>query len=31
VVKDHSIAQVIAGSLLGLVAAVATYAIIAHH
>jgi membrane-associated phospholipid phosphatase len=31
VVKDHSIAQVIAGSLLGLVAAVATYAIIPHH
>ena len=31
VVKDHSIAQVIAGSLLGLVAAVATYAIIPHN
>jgi membrane-associated phospholipid phosphatase len=31
VVKDHSIAQVITGSLLGLVAAVATYAIIPHH
>ena len=28
--KDHSTAQVIAGSLLGLVAAVATYAIIPH-
>ena len=31
VVKDHSTAQVITGSLLGLVAAVATYAIITHH
>ena len=31
VVKDHSIAQVVAGSLLGLAAAVATYAIIPHH
>ena len=31
VVKDHSAAQVVAGSLLGLVAAVATYAIIPHH
>ena len=31
VVKDHSAAQVIAGSLLGLAAAVATYAIIPHH
>jgi membrane-associated phospholipid phosphatase len=31
VVKDHSTAQVIAGSLLGLVAAVATYAIISRH
>jgi membrane-associated phospholipid phosphatase len=31
VVKDHSTAQVVAGSLLGLVAAVATYAIIPHH
>lgn len=29
-VKDHSAAQVVAGSLLGLVAAVATYAIIPH-
>jgi membrane-associated phospholipid phosphatase len=28
--KDHSAAQVVAGSLLGLVAAVATYAIIPH-
>jgi membrane-associated phospholipid phosphatase len=31
VVKDHSIAQVVTGSLLGLAAAVATYAIIPHH
>jgi membrane-associated phospholipid phosphatase len=31
VVKDHSTAQVIAGSLLGLAAAVATYAIIPHN
>jgi membrane-associated phospholipid phosphatase len=31
VVKDHSTAQVIAGSLLGLLAAVATYAIISRH
>jgi membrane-associated phospholipid phosphatase len=30
VLKDHSAAQVIAGSLLGLIAAVATYAIIPH-
>jgi membrane-associated phospholipid phosphatase len=29
-VKDHSVAQVIAGSLLGLIAAVVTYAIIPH-
>jgi membrane-associated phospholipid phosphatase len=29
-VKDHSAAQVVAGSLLGLVAAVATYAVIPH-
>jgi hypothetical protein len=30
VVKDHTAAQVIAGSLLGVAAAVVTYAIIPH-